>query len=409
MIARKQSLISKRLLELPEVEPLEWSEVLSSMKDGSHRLTPEQAVILYRDAPLHSLRSAANLRRKQINGDKEVTYLIDRNINYTNICTINCQFCSFYRPPGHDETYTQTIEEISQRVLELEQIQGSRILMQGGVNPELGIDYYTKLLKSLRELHPSIDLDCFSPIEIEGISDVTGMSTLEVLKHLKDAGMHGLPGGGAEMLVEEVRKDVSPKKGSPDNWLRVMSEAQSLGLITSATNVFGFGETFEHRVEHMRRIRDLQDESVEKYSNGFTSFVSWPVQLENNTYGKRNRGRNRVELGAGPSEYLRHVAVSRLFFDNIAHIQASWPTMGLSIAQMALLGGADDAGSTMMEENVVSASGTEKMEASESELQNAIVRAGFVPRRRNSRYDLLDTPSPETQLKDLAAPPPTQF
>ena len=221
--------------------------------------------------------------------------------------------------------------------------------------------------------------------------------------------MHGLPGGGAEMLVEEVRNDVSPKKGSPDNWLRVMSEAQSLGLITSATNVFGFGETFEHRVEHMRRIRDLQDESVEKYSNGFTSFVSWPVQLENNTYGKRNRGQNRVELGAGPSEYLRHVAVSRLFFDNIAHIQASWPTMGLSIAQMALLGGADDAGSTMMEENVVSASGTEKMEASESELQNAIVRAGYVPRRRNSRYDLLDTPSPETQLKDLAAPPPTQF
>ena len=221
--------------------------------------------------------------------------------------------------------------------------------------------------------------------------------------------MHGLPGGGAEMLVESVRNDVSPKKGSPDNWLRVMSEAQSLGLITSATNVFGFGESIENRVEHMHRIRELQDSSLEKYSNGFTSFIAWPVQLENNTYGKRNRGRNKFELGAGPTEYLRHVAISRLFFDNIEHIQASWPTMGLSIAQMALLGGADDAGSTMMEENVVSAAGTNKIQASELELQDAIVRAGFTPRRRNSRYEHLDTPSPATRLSELPSPPPTQF
>ena len=248
-----------------------------------------------------------------------------------------------------------------------------------------------------------------SPIEIEGIAEVTNTSTLDVLSHLKDAGMHGLPGGGAEMLVESVRNDVSPKKGSPDNWLRVMSEAQSLGLITSATNVFGFGESIENRVEHMHRIRELQDSSLEKYSNGFTSFIAWPVQLENNTYGKRNRGRNKFELGAGPTEYLRHVAISRLFFDNIEHIQASWPTMGLSIAQMALLGGADDAGSTMMEENVVSASGTNKIQASELELQDAIVRAGFTPRRRNSRYEHLDTPSPATRLSELPSPPPTQF
>ena len=373
------------------------------------RLSQEDAVVLYRDAPLHALRNAANERRMDINGNKQVTYLIDRNINYTNVCTINCQFCSFYRPPGHEETYTQTLDEISQRVSELESIDGTRILMQGGVNPDLGIDYYTDLLKSLRERHPTIDLDCFSPIEIEGIAEVANLSTLEVLTHLKDAGMHGLPGGGAEMLVESVRKDVSPKKGSPDNWLRVMQEAQSLGLITSATNVFGFGETIENRIEHMSRIRELQDSSLADYSNGFTSFIAWPVQLENNTYGKRNRGRNKFELGAGPTEYLRHVAVSRLFFDNIDHIQASWPTMGLSIAQMALLGGADDAGSTMMEENVVSASGTNKIQASELELQDAIVRAGFVPRRRNSRYEHLETPSPMTKLSELASPPPSQF
>ncbi|MGB1549682.1 MAG: CofH family radical SAM protein, partial [Candidatus Poseidoniaceae archaeon] len=362
---------------------MSWSEILESHMTSGSRLSQEEAVTLYRDAPLHALRRAANQRRVEINGDKQVTYLIDRNINYTNVCTINCQFCSFYRPPGHDETYTQTLDEISQRVKELEEIDGTRILMQGGVNPDLGIEYYTNLLKSLRNMHPTIDLDCFSPIEIEGIAEVTNISTLDVLRHLKDAGMHGLPGGGAEMLVESVRNDVSPKKGSPDNWLRVMSEAQSLGLITSATNVFGFGESIENRVEHMHRIRELQDSSLEKYSNGFTSFIAWPVQLENNSYGKRNRGRNKFELGAGPTEYLRHVAISRLFFDNIEHIQASWPTMGLSIAQMALLGGADDAGSTMMEENVVSASGTNKIQASELELQDAIVRAGFTPRRRN--------------------------
>ena len=373
------------------------------------RLSVDDAIILYRDAPLHALRRSANQRRIEMNGNREVTYLIDRNINYTNVCTINCQFCSFYRPPGHDETYTQTIEEISERVRQLEAIEGSRILMQGGVNPDLGIDYYTNLLKSLRTRHPSIDLDCFSPIEIEGIADVTNTSTLEVLTHLREAGMHGLPGGGAEMLVEDVRNDVSPKKGSPDNWLRVMKEAQSLGLITSATNVFGFGESIENRIEHMHRIRELQDYSVENYSNGFTSFISWPVQLENNSYGRRNRGRNKYELGAGPTEYLRHVAISRLFFDNVQHIQASWPTMGLSIAQMALLGGADDAGSTMMEENVVSASGTSKIEASEMELQDAIIRAGFTPRRRNSRYELLNTPAAPTALSELAAPPPSQF
>ena len=386
-----------------------WQEILKMQDTEGPRLTTEEAIILYRDAPLHELRAAANRRRVKMNGDREVTYLIDRNINYTNVCTINCQFCSFYRPPGHDETYTQTIDEISTRVRELEEIEGTRILMQGGVNPDLGMNYYTELLSSLRKRHPSIDLDCFSPIEIEGIAEVTGMTTLEVLTHLKKAGMHGLPGGGAEMLVESVRTDISPKKGSPDNWLNVMREAQSLGLITSATNVFGFGESIENRVEHMFRVRELQDYSLENYSNGFTSFISWPVQLENNSYGKRNRGRNKFELGAGPTEYLRHVAVSRLFFDNINHIQASWPTMGLSVAQMALLGGADDAGSTMMEENVVSASGTEKMQATEIELQDAIIRAGFRPRRRNSRYELLDTPKPKSSLSEMPAPPPIQF
>ena len=373
------------------------------------RLSIEEASEIYENAPLHELTMAADIRRKKLHPDGKVTYLVDRNVNYTNVCTINCQFCSFYRPPGHDETYTQSFEEISQRINELEDIGGSRILMQGGVNPDLEFSWYLDLISYLVKNHPDIHLDCFSPIEIEGIAEVSGMTTLEVLTQLQAVGLHGLPGGGAEMLVEEVRKDISPKKGNPDNWLRVMQEAQSLGLTTSATNVFGFGETLRQRVQHMSRIRDLQDYALQNYDNGFTSFIAWPVQLESNSFGRRNRGQNKHVLGAGPTEYIRHIAVSRLFFDNIASIQASWPTMGLGVAQMALLSGANDAGSTMMEENVVSASGTTKLSASEIELQNTIIRAGFIPVKRDSDYNSLPTEIIPQLEEQLAAPIPQQY
>ena len=370
----------------------DWKTILSEqLSPEATRLTVEDATILYEKADINDLMFASLERRKRQVPGNIVTYLVDRNINYTNVCTINCQFCSFYRPPGHSEEYTQSFEEISQRITELEEIGGSRILMQGGVNPDLGLDWYLKLLSNIREKHPKISLDCFSPIEIEGIADVCDLTTYEVLTKLKKSGMHGLPGGGAEMLVDDVRLDISPKKGSAENWLRVMSEAQELGLTTSATNVFGFGETEHHRILHMERIRELQDLAISKGRVGFTSFVAWPVQLENNSFGKRNRGRNKIELGAGPVEYLRHISVSRLFFDNIDHIQASWPTMGLGVAQMAILAGADDAGSTMMEENVVSASGTKKTLAKEEELQSSIIRAGFTPVKRDSDYNHLET------------------
>lgn len=371
-----------------------WKSILDNVitPDGRHaRISVDDATFLYENAPLEALMKVARNVRRIHNPDGIITYLVDRNVNYTNICTINCQFCSFYRPPGHEEVYTQSIEQISARFSELEAIGGSRVLMQGGVNPNLGMDYYTDLLQALVQRHPTIALDCFSPIEIEGIADVTGLTTKEVLRQLKDSGLHGLPGGGAEMLVDAVRLNISPKKGSADNWLRVMSEAQDLQLTTSATNVFGFGEKPRDRVEHMNRIRDLQDSSLKRNGNGFTSFISWPVQLENNSFGRRNRGANRIELGSGPIEYLRQVAVSRLFFDNILHIQASWPTMGLDVAQIAIDAGADDIGSTMMEENVVSASGTTKVLASESELQRAIIRSGHQPKKRDSDYNLLST------------------
>ena len=388
-----------------------WEAILHRVRSSNEifRLTVDECVELYNNAPLHQLMAAAHHRRLLHNPSNEVTYLVDRNINYTNVCTINCQFCSFYRPPGHDETYTQSYEEIRQRIVELEAIGGSRILMQGGVNPSLDFAWYLDLLKELREHHPTIDLDCFSPIEIEGIAEVTNLSTKDVLTQLKSAGMHGLPGGGAEMLVENVRSDVSPKKGHPDNWLRVMKEAQRIGLTTSATNVIGFGETNQDRIQHLDRIRQQQDEVHGEGHPGFTSFIAWPVQLETNTYGKRNRGQNRFERGAGSTEYLRHVAISRLFLDNVNHIQASWPTMGMGIAQMALLAGADDAGSTMMEENVVSASGTTKLSATEYELQLSITRAGFKPVRRNSDYVRLETPNALENAPNVACEPPSQI
>ena len=387
-----------------------WQETLQRILSSNEtfRLTVEESVELYNDAPLHQLMKAAHHRRCLHNPTNEVTYLVDRNINYTNVCTINCQFCSFYRPPGHEETYTQSYDQIHDRIHELEAIGGSRILMQGGVNPDLEFSWYIDLIKALRERHPTIDLDCFSPIEIEGIAEVTDLPTQKVLEHLKDAGMHGLPGGGAEVLVEAVRKDVSPKKGHPDNWMRVMKEAQLLGLTTSATNVIGFGETNVDRVQHLHRIREQQEEIRSLGLPGFTSFIAWPVQLETNTFGKRNRGQNKFERGAGSTEYLRHVAISRLFLDNVDHIQASWPTMGMGIAQMALLAGADDAGSTMMEENVVSASGTTKFSATEYELQLSIQRAGFIPKRRNSDYELLETPDALVDAPMTNSQPPRQ-
>ena len=252
--------------------------------------------------------------------------------------------------------------------------------------------WYLELISYLREKHPGIDLDCFSPIEIEGIAEVCGLSTFEVLKQLKKAGMHGLPGGGAEMLVEEVRSDVSPKKGSPKNWLKVMGEAQSLGLITSATNVIGFGETNRQRVLHLEELRKLQDYSLENHGIGFTSFIAWPVQLETNSFGRRNRGNNKFELGAG----IMNIC-DMLQFPVCSWIILTHSGIKCLIRRKDSSDGtvcwSNDAGSTMMEENVVSASGTSKFSATEVELQNLIKRSGFKPVRRNSRYEYLDTPS----------------
>ena len=233
----------------------DWMFILErQLQNDPPVLSVDDAAEIYSNAPLNDLMYVALERRKAQVPGRLVTSLIDRHINYTTVCSINCHFCSFYRSPGHKDSYTQTVEQISERIYELERVGGSRILMQGGVNPSLPFEWYTSLLEELKRSHPSISLDCFSPIEIEGIAEVSGLSTLEVLSRFRESGLHGLPGGGAEMLVDNVRSGISPRKGSSQNWLRVMEEAQSLGLITSATNVFGFGETIFDRVEHMEKL-----------------------------------------------------------------------------------------------------------------------------------------------------------
>jgi cyclic dehypoxanthinyl futalosine synthase len=356
------------------------------------RLTPEEAVKLY-DLPLFELASAADAVRRLRTNPEVVSYLIDRNINYSNVCNVGCAFCGFYRTRKQDDSYTLTFEQISRKIYELEAVGGTRILMQGGVNPYIPFTWYLDLMKHLKTHHPTIRVEAFSPEEIKGMSKLTDMSTLEVLEELKKAGLDGLPGGGGEMLVDEIRhaKHISPARISTSDWLRIMGEAQSLGLYTTATMVIGFGETPAQRIESMKGIRDLQDESLAKYGNGFSAFISWTLQ----TKGVRIDGK---VPGASPHEYLQNLAVSRIFLDNIPNFQASWPTMGHKIAQTALFFGANDYGSTMLEENVVSQAGAKNRNTSEREMIRQIVDAGFEPMQRDSLYNFIRKPDVEMIL-----------
>lgn len=351
------------------------------------RLSDQEAVTLYKEADLLDLGEAAAAARARKVPGPHVTYLIDRNINYTNVCVTDCQFCAFYRPwEDHPDAYVHGREVIGEKIRELVEIGGTRILMQGGHHPDLGIEWYQELLRWIRREFPSIQIDAFSPSEIEHVAEIESISTREVLERFKAAGLQGLPGGGAEMLDDDVRRSVSPKKQKAAGWLRVMAEAQRLGLATTATNVIGFGETIEQRIGHFRRLRDHQDHSVQEHGNGFIAFISWTVQIENTPLAKSKR---RHRMGASSLEYLRHVAVARLYLDNFLHHQASWPTQGEKIAQMALMFGCDDCGSTMMEENVVSAAGTLRTRMAEESLKRNIREAGFEPRQRNTWYEFV--------------------
>ncbi|MBV8225459.1 MAG: dehypoxanthine futalosine cyclase [Verrucomicrobia bacterium] len=352
--------------------------VVGKVLDGE-RITAGDAVELYR-LPLNELGQLADCRRQlakasayQGKGNDIVTYIVDRNINYTNVCNVYCKFCAFYRTERDADHYVLTHEEIEQKIDELVAIGGIQILMQGGHHPKLGIEYYLDLLGHIREKYPHINIHAFSPPEFNHFAEVFGMPLREVIQKFKEAGLGSIPGGGGEILVDRIRNRISPLKCNTAEWLNVMRIAHELGLNSSATMMFGHVEAVEDRIEHLERIRELQDQT-----GGFTAFICWTFQPEN------------VVLKATPvgsAEYLRMQALSRIYLDNIDNIQSSWVTQGPKIGQIALRYGANDFGSVMMEENVVSKAGT-SFRITRDEIEYLISEAGYEPHTRNNWYEL---------------------
>src|ERR1700733_3392274 len=354
------------------------SRVVEKVLDGE-RITAEDAMDLYQ-LPLGELGQLADKRRQiakaeafQGRGNEIVTYIVDRNINYTNVCNVYCKFCAFYRTERDSDHYVLSHAEIDQKIDELVSIGGIQILMQGGHHPKLGIEYYLELLNHIREKYPQINIHAFSPPEFNHFAEVFRMPLREIIQKFKEAGLGSIPGGGGEILVDRVRNRISPLKCDSDQWREGMRIAHELGLNSSATMMFGHVETVQDRVEHLERLRVAQDQT-----GGFTAFICWTFQPEN------------VVLKATPvgsAEYLRMQALARIYLDNIENIQSSWVTQGPKIGQIALRFGANDFGSVMMEENVVSKAGT-SFRITRDEIEDLISEAGFEPRTRNNWYEL---------------------
>jgi len=332
-----------------------------------------EALKMLSGADILELGQAADAVRQTLHPGRVVTFVIDRNINYTNICTSECRFCAFFRPIDHEDAYLLTDEAILLKIKETLAAGGTQIMLQGGLHPGLDLAYFIRLLQVIKN-NFSITIHSFSPAEVLHMARQSALSVTETLHRLKDAGLDSLPGGGAEILVDEVRQRVSPKKISAADWLTVMRAAHNIGLPTTATMVIGMGETYAHRVEHLEKIRQLQEDT-----GGFRAFITWSYQPGNTALG-----------GAATSswDYLRTLALTRLFLDNILHIQGSWVTQGQSIGQLTLAFGADDLGSIMLEENVVRATGTEHQMSVEKMVQ-LIQAAGKVAAQRNTAYEII--------------------
>ncbi|MEP6924436.1 MAG: cyclic dehypoxanthinyl futalosine synthase [Pyrinomonadaceae bacterium] len=346
--------------------------VLDKVLSGE-RLTAANCTTLLESNDFVRIGLAAHEIRMRQNPTDAVTYIIDRNINYTNVCNVVCTFCAFYRRPGKPDTYVHSIEEICKRIDETIALGGTGVLMQGGLHPDFNIEWYENLLSTLHARYPKFQLHCFSPPEIHNISLISKLDYETILRRLKAAGLYSMPGGGGEILDDEVRKRVSTKCNT-EEWLNVMRAVHKVGLRSTATMMFGIGDKIEHRVRHLQRVRDVQDET-----GGFTAFIPWTFQRENTALGRKI-----TEEPTG-IDYLKMLAVSRLFLDNVQHIQASWLTQGLRLGQTALRFGADDMGSIMIEENVVSAAGADT-QANEKELRYQISEAGFIPQQRDILY-----------------------
>lgn len=349
-------------------------------------LSGEEGVALFEEASTPDLMWVADqLRREAVPGDI-VTWIIDRNSNTTNVCVANCKFCNFYRRPGHDEAYTTTIEEYKQKIDELFRYGGEQLLLQGGHHPNLGLDFYCGLFRELKSLYPDLKLHALGPPEVAHITKLEQSTHREVLKALMDAGLDSLPGAGAEILSDRVRRLISKGKCGGQEWLDIMHEAHKLGLTTSATMMFGHVETNAERMDHLVRIREVQAMKPEG-SVGFLAFIPWPFQDEDTILRKLKRARNTVT----GDEYVRMIAMSRLMLPNIRNIQASWLTVGKQVAQVCLHAGANDFGSIMIEENVVSAAGA-AYRFTANGIQDAIREAGFTPKLRNQQYEFREIP-----------------
>lgn len=341
--------------------------------DHNERFSKEESLDLYNHADLLALGELANLKRRLIHPKRLVTYIIDRNINYTNICISGCRFCAFFREDGAQGGYVLAREDLARKIEETLSLDGVQILLQGGLHPTLPFSFYEEMLAFIKNKHP-IHVHGFSPPEIVHMSRQSGLGIGQVLRRLRAAGLGSIPGGGAEILVDRVRQTVSPRKCSADEWLAVMEEAHKQGLKTTATMMFGHVETIEERIEHLMRIRELQDKT-----QGFTAFIPWPFQPHN----------TRISVDpVGGVEYLRMLAISRIVLDNIPNLQASWVTQGPKVAQVALAFGANDFGSTMIEENVVAATGV-SYRLSEKDIRRIITDAGYQPARRNMAYEFI--------------------
>jgi cyclic dehypoxanthinyl futalosine synthase len=349
-------------------------------------LTIDEGVYLFEKAPLAELMFVANeLRKKQVPHGK-VTWIIDRNMNTTNVCVANCKFCNFYRIPGHPESYITDIETYKVKIEETFRYGGEQLLLQGGHHPGLGLDYYTSLFRQLKEMYPNLKLHALGPPEVAHISKISGVSHREALLALKEAGMDSMPGPGAEILNDRVRRLISKGKCGAQEWLDIMHEAHKVGLTTSATMMFGHVETLEERFEHLVKIREVQAKKPEG-AKGFIAFIPWTFQ-DVDTLLKRIRGTKNLTT---PEEYIRMIAMSRIMLPNVKNIQASWLTVGKQVAQICLQAGANDFGSIMIEENVVSAAGAPHRFTANG-IQEAIREAGFEPQLRNQQYEFRKMP-----------------
>lgn len=341
------------------------------------RLQKVQALRLFTSAPLLALGRRAHDMRMSLHPDPVVSFVMDTNINYTNVCDVGCLFCAFYRPKRHRDAYVMDLKDLREKLDTASANGVTTVLLQGGMHPDLQLEYYTAMISFIRDNYPHLHIHAFSPPEIIRIADVSGISVKDVLSELKSAGLLSIPGGGAEVLVERVRKAISPAKPPVDAWLSVMETAHGMGIPTTATMMYGHVEKPEEIIEHLDRLRTLQDRT-----HGFTAFIAWDFKSENTALGRK------VQTGHSAEKYLRIVAIARLYLDNFPNIQASWSSQGKDIGQVSLYFGANDLGSLLFEENVMRLAG-HRLVAQRDEIVQLIRDAGFTPVQRNTFYDTL--------------------